>query len=457
MKPNHTSTPSRRALLRRTLNRIESIETGSARALACRGRRPRRPHWRVRTNHCFVTGLDLRPDRRGAGRDTRGRVCSPIQTACLRLNSIPRIARLAIWLIAGAIGGAQLGAAESPAGRWQIHTFAGTGQAGFSGDGGSAARAQLNNPYGLVRGPDRALYICDMGNHVIRKVAPDGTISTIAGTGRRGYSGDGGPARQADLNEPYEIRFDAAANMYFVEMQNHVVRRVSARDHVISTVAGNGRAGFSGDGAPAIQAALKQPHSIQFDRQGNLYICDIGNHRVRKVDLKSGIISTVAGTGERGSTADGAAIQGTPLNGPRAIDFDRAGNLWLALREGNAVYRLDLEAGRIHHAAGIGRSGFTGHGGPAREATLSGPKGISVAPNGRIYFADTESHSIRWIDPKTGRIELAAGTGEKGDGPDGDPRQCRMTRPHGVFVDTDGSVFIGDSESHRVRVLGTIP
>ncbi len=349
------------------------------------------------------------------------------------------------------------GTAKQPtaAARARIVTFAGTGQAGYSGDGGPATQARLDNPFGIVRGPDGALYICDTNNHAIRKVSSDGTITTVAGSGKRGYSGDGGPATQAQLNEPYEIRFDSAGNMFFVERLNHLVRRVNARTRTISTVAGIGKEGFSGDGGPATKAAMKQPHSIQFDRRGDLYICDIGNHRIRKVAMKTGIITTFAGTGERAPTLDGAQIAGTPLNGPRAIDFDKDGNLWLALREGNAVYRLDMKAGTIHHVAGTGEKGFTGNGGPTRQATLSGPKGLSVGPDGNIYLADTESHTIRRIDLASNTIELIAGTGDRGDGPDGDPRACKMARPHGVFVDRDGSVFVGDSEAHRVRVIRT--
>jgi streptogramin lyase len=335
----------------------------------------------------------------------------------------------------------------------QVTTFAGTSQAGYSSDNAPARKAQLNNPYGITRGPDRALYICDMENHRIRKVTRDGNITTVAGTGKRGYSGDGGPAVQAELNEPYEVRFDKAGNIFFVEMRNHIVRRVDGRTKFISTVAGTGKEGFSGDGGLATKAELRQPHSIQFDSEGFLYICDIGNNRIRKVDLSAGRISTFAGTGERLPTPDGAKLLDAPLNGPRAIDFDKDGNLWLALREGNAIYRCDLQAGTIHHVAGTGQKGFTGNGGPARQATLSGPKGISVAADGNVYFADTESHTIRMIDVRKGTVELVAGTGERGDGPEGDPLKCSLARPHGVFVDADGTIFIGDSENHRVRVI----
>jgi sugar lactone lactonase YvrE len=339
------------------------------------------------------------------------------------------------------------------AGQQEIRTFAGTGEKGFSGDGGPAATARLNNPFGVVRGPDGAVYICDTDNHRVRRVGNDGIISTVAGNGRRGYAGDGGPATASELNEPYEIRFDSEGHLLVVERMNHVVRRVDAITGIISTVAGRGEPGFSGDGGPATEAALSQPHSIQFDSRGDLYICDIGNHRIRKVDMRTGTIRTFAGTGERKPTPDGALIAGTPLNGPRAIDFDASGNLWLALREGNAVFRFDLKRGTIHHEAGTGKKGFSGNGGPARLAELSGPKGLAIGPDGNIYLADTESHSIRMLDLKRGTIELIAGTGAAGDGPEGDPLQCRLNRPHGVFVDADGAIFVGDSETHRVRVI----
>lgn len=339
------------------------------------------------------------------------------------------------------------------ASEWTISTFAGTGVRGFSGDGGPATAAQVDNPFGLVRGPDGALWFCEYTGQRIRKVDPDGTIHTMAGSGRKGYSGDGGPALEATFNLPHEIRFDKDGNYFIADMTNHAIRRVDARTGIITTFAGNGTAGYSGDGGPASRAQLKQPHSIQFGPDGSLYICDIGNHVIRRVDMKTGVISTFAGTGKPGATPDGAKIAGTPLKGPRSLDVDVAGNLWLATREGNQVFRLDLKAGTIHHIAGTGKSGFTGNGGPAKAATLSGPKGIAIGADGNVWLADCESHSIRMIDLRTGNLELIAGTGQKGNGPDGDPLHCQMARPHGVFVDRDGSVFIGDSEAHRVRVL----
>ncbi len=333
-------------------------------------------------------------------------------------------------------------------------TVAGSGVAGFSGDGGLAVEADINNPYGLAIGPDGGLYICEIGNHRVRRVdLRTKRISTVAGSGKKGYSGDGGPAPSADLNEPYEVRFDGAGNMYFAEMQNHVVRRVDAHTHLISTVAGTGVAGFAGDGGPAAQALLRQPHSIAFDQQERLLICDIGNLRIRRVDLKTGLIETWAGNGEKKPTPDGSPITGTPLNGPRAITADHEGNLYLALREGNTILKIDTGAGRIYRIAGTGETGYAGDGGPAKSARLSGPKGVAWSPDGFLYIADTESHTIRRIDLKSGIITTVVGTGERGDGPDGDARHCRLSRPHGIFVSAEGKVYISDSESHRVRTL----
>lgn len=335
----------------------------------------------------------------------------------------------------------------------QIATFAGSGQKGYAGDGGPAARARLNNPFGVAKGPDGAIYVCDMGNHVIRRVGTNGVITTVAGTGAKGYSGDGGPALKAELNEPYEVRFDRDGSMYFVEMRNHVVRRVDAATQTIRTIAGTGKAGFSGDGSDAIKAMLNQPHSIQFDSRGDLYICDILNHRVRRVDAASGMIFTFGGTGAKADTADRKKIGRTPLHGPRAIDFDAKGDMWIALREGNAVYRVDMKTGTIFHVAGTGERGSTPKVEFAKRAKFSGPKGITIGPDGIIYLADTETHTILAVNPQRETVQPFAGSGILGDGPDGDALKCRMARPHGVFADADGSVYIGDSEAHRVRVV----
>lgn len=354
---------------------------------------------------------------------------------------------LALLLIIGS----SLHAAE-----WSIATFAGNGKQGFSGDGGPATAAQIDNPFGLVRGPDGALWFCEYTGQRIRKVNKDGTIQTMAGSSKKTTGdnrGDGGPALAATFNLPHEIRFDKDGNYFIADMQNNAIRRVDAKTGIITTFAGTGKAGYSGDGGPANKADLKQPHSIQFGPNGDLYICDIGNHVIRRVDMKTGIISTFAGTGKAGPTPDGAPVAGTTLKGPRSMDFDSKGNLWLCTREGNQVFMIDMKAMRYHHIAGNGKKGSEGDGGPAKAASLNGPKGIALDAGGNAWLADTEGHTVRMIDGKTGNIEHIAGSGEKGDGPDGDPLKCKMARLHGIFVDSDGAVYIGDSEAHRVRVL----
>ena len=326
-----------------------------------------------------------------------------------------------------------------------VTTLIGNGSPGYSD-------RQVNNPYGLAIGPDRALYFCDLDNQRIRRLdLATRRTTTVAGNGQKGYEGDGGAATNASLNLPHEIQFDAAGNLYIAERDSHVIRKVDGKTGIISTIAGTGVAGFSGDGGPASRAQLRQPHSIAVDASGRLLICDVGNHRIRQVDLSSNRIETYAGTGERQPTTDGASLKGTPLNGPRTMAFDREGNLYLALREGNAIFRIALEDATLHHLAGTGEQGYSGDGGPAVRAKLAGPKGLAYA-NGRLYVADTENHVVRCIDIATSMITTVLGTGQRGDGPEPDPLRCALARPHGVLVDS-GRLYVGDSEAHRIRVV----
>ena len=335
------------------------------------------------------------------------------------------------------------GAGAGPA----VTTILGTGAPGYSD-------TTVNNPYGLVIGPDHCLYFCDLDNQRIRKFdLKTRQVSTVAGNGERGYRGDGGPATSAALNMPHELQFDPAGNLFMVERDSHVVRKVDMKTGTISTVAGTGVAGFSGDGGPAAQAQLRQPHSLVFDRDGSLLVCDIGNHRIRRIRLDRGTIETYAGTGEAKATPDGAPVVGTPLNGPRAMAMSPDGDLYLALREGNAVYRIDRATQTLHRVAGTGEQGYSGDGGPALTATLRGPKGLVYAPGGQLYIADTENHVIRQVDLSSGRISTALGTGERGDGPETTPALCKLSRPHGLFVDAAGTVYVADSEAHRIRTL----
>jgi len=335
-----------------------------------------------------------------------------------------------------------------------VTTIAGNGKEITVPSNGPATSTGLSQPFGICTGPDGALYVCEVGAHVVRRIdLQSEMMTTVAGCGRKGYAGDGGPATAAELNEPYEVRFDSHGNMLFVEMQNHLVRKVDAKSGIISTLAGNGTAGFSGDGGPATAAQLNQPHSIVLDNDDRVYICDIRNHRIRVFDPATGLITTFAGTGAGLATPDNAVLEGTPLNGPRALDFDGDHSLYLALREGNAIFRIDLQERTLQHLAGTGKSGYSGDGGPAKQAQLSGPKGVSLSKTGDLYFADTESHTIRVLRKSSGIVETVVGDGKQGDGPDGDPKKCRLNRPHGVFISADNILYIGDSSNHRVRRL----
>ena len=332
-----------------------------------------------------------------------------------------------------------------------IETLAGNGF-NTSRDG-PVEIASLANPFGVIRGPDGDIWFCEYDGHKVRKITQEGNIVTIVGTGQAGYDGDDGPALEAQLNRPHEIRFDRSGNLFIADMSNHAIRKVNASSGKITTMAGTGKAGFSGDGGLATDAQLKDPHSIQFGPDGDLYIADVGNHRIRHIDMQLGVITTFAGTGSTGATPDGVPFRKVPLLTPRTIDFDAEGNMWIALKKANQIFRLDLAKGTIHHMAGTGITGFSGNGGDARLATLSGPKGLSIAPNGDVFIADTESHTIRKIEGKTNKMVLVAGTGKPFDGHDGDPLKCGLIRPHGVFVDLDGSILIGDSENHKIRRL----
>ena len=327
-----------------------------------------------------------------------------------------------------------------------VSTILGTGVPGYS-------NTQVNNPYGIIVGPDGAVYFCDLDNQRIRRLdLKTNVVTTIAGSGEKGYRGDGGPATQASLNMPHEIRFDGAGNLYIAERDSHVIRKVEAKTRVISTVAGTGVAGFSGDGGPGVKAQLRQPHSIVFDRDGTLLICDIGNQRIRRLHLDTGLIETYAGTGQAADTPDGAPVSGTPLRGPRTMALAPNGDLYLALREGNAILRIDARTQTLHRLAGTGEQGYSGDGALATSAKLGGPKGLAYA-RGELFVADTENHAVRRIDLTTGTITTVLGTGVRGDGPEPSPLQCRLSRPHGVLADASGTLFVSDSEAHRIRVL----
>ena len=289
------------------------------------------------------------------------------------------------------------GLVHAPALRAQgvtLTTIAGSGERGLASAGAAALAAPLNNPYGLVESPDgSALLFVDNGSHRILSLQlSSGLLSIVAGTGTAGYSGDGGPATTAQPAQPHEIRFDSRGNLLIAERDNHIIRHVDMRSGLISTIAGiPGSRGYSGDGGPATAAEFNQPHALALDADDNLYICDVLNHRVRFVDSSTGIISTLAGNGEPGpNPASGSLLQ--PLEGPRTLEVTPDGRIFLALREGNRVYELDARNGNLQHIAGTGAVGYSGDGGPALAATFgsTGPGGLT-GPKGLCVSEDSRT------------------------------------------------------------------
>ncbi|MDA1370758.1 MAG: twin-arginine translocation signal domain-containing protein [Proteobacteria bacterium] len=339
----------------------------------------------------------------------------------------------------------------------RVSTVAGTGVAGyeFEGTGGApATETPVNNPYGVVIGPDGALYFCEVDSGRVRRLDLESRrLSTVAGNGEKGFVTESRQPLETPFSAPHEIRWDEQGNLYIVERDGHCVHRIAKTSGLVTTLAGNGEPGFSGDGGIAVLSQLRQPHSIAFDSRGNLLICDIGNQRLRSVNRDSGFIDTLSGTGERVATPDSGPLNGTPLLGPRSVDCDPDGNAYLVLREGNAVFQLDIEGNRLQRIAGTGEQGYSGDGGSATSATFNGPKGIAYSRQDHcLYIVDTENHVIRRMALTTGLIDTVLGTGERGDGPDGDPLGCKTNRPHGVCVH-EGIVYVSDSESHRVRAI----
>ena len=345
------------------------------------------------------------------------------------------------------------GAGGSRAAARRIVTVIGTGTQGTVTDGASAGTSALNQPYGVFVAPTGALYWADFGSdRVLMLERRSATVSVVAGNGVKGHAGDGGSAKMAQLSAPHEVRFDRQGNMLVAERDAHVIRRIDGRTGLISTLAGTGTPGFSGDGGPSDKAQLRQPHSIALDGRDNLYICDIQNNRVRTRDAATGLLTTFAGNGEVNDTPDEAALT-SALHGPRSIDIGPDGTLYLILREGNKVYSIDPLAKTLKRIAGSGEKGYEGDGGPARDAKWNGPKGIAYAPDGSLYISDTENHVIRRVSLHDGNIHTVAGTGTRGDGPDGDPLRCALARPHGLYV-RGNILYIGDSENHRIRAMG---
>ncbi|HVC54933.1 MAG TPA: hypothetical protein VND95_03205 [Stellaceae bacterium] len=336
---------------------------------------------------------------------------------------------------------------------WIITTAIGTGERGFAGDGGPATAAVLNGPFDIAFDAAGNLYFADTFNNRLRRVdAHTGLISTVAGNGDKGYSGDGGKATEAALNEPYGIVVDRAGNLYTADRLNRRVRRIDAASGIITTLAGTAEAGYSGDRGPAAQAGLAEPNGLAFDAaERHLYIADVADHRVRIVDLATGRIATFAGTGAAEHSGDGGPATAAGVFGARAVKLAADGTVYILERQGSSLRAVDPASGIIRTVAGTGARGYGGDGGPALAAVFDAPKEMAIDRDGSLLIVDTENHAIRRIDGASGIVTPLAGGHQGGDGDGGPATRAGLDRPHGAVVGPDGAIYIGDTNNHRVR------
>ena len=329
--------------------------------------------------------------------------------------------------------------------------YAGSGESGFSGDGGPAIKANFKTPAGLAFDPEGNLYIADRENHRVRKIDTSGNISTFAGIGKAGFSGDGGPAVRAKLNLPSGLVADEKGNLYISDRSNDRIRVVDKKG-VIRTYAGTGVAGFQGDAGPALKAQLDKPFGIALDEAENLYIADRNNNRVRKVSPE-GIITTVAGDGGFFFMGDNGPAYRASVAAPTGVAVDKKGNLYIADRNNNRIRLVD-KLGMIRTVAGTGQQDYNGESETARETNLYLPFGLTVDSNDNLLVIDRSHYRIRRIEPKSGKVETVAGNGLKLFAGDGGPATgATLSFPHGMFVDKNDNLIFSDKGHYRIRKI----
>ncbi len=333
-----------------------------------------------------------------------------------------------------------------------ITTIAGKDSAGYSGDGGPAINAKLYSPDGICIDKGGNLYIADAGNSKIRKIDhATGIITTIAGSGGHGYFGDGGAASNAKLWVPTDVFLDTTGNIYIADANNYRIRKITASTGIITTIAGIGISGDSGEGGPATGATISQPCGLYVDKSGNVYFTDIDNHKVKKINALTGIITTIAGTGVAGYFGDGGAATDAQLFSPAQVYNDSTGNVFFTDADNNTVRMINVSSGIISTYAGCGTSGYSGNGGPATDALLSVPYGIFIDKLNNVYVTEYGNGTIRKIDGAMGTITAIAGNGTPGFAGDGGPALGACLIPEDICFDSNGTMYIADYENNRIR------
>jgi DNA-binding beta-propeller fold protein YncE len=319
---------------------------------------------------------------------------------------------------------------------------------------GLAVDARLNGPFGVDFDKAGNMYIVELPGQRALKVDAGGNLTVVAGTGEKGDSGDGGPARKARFNSMHSLAIGPDGVIYLADTFNNRIRKLDPKTGIVTAFAGTGKRGFSGDGGPALKAEFGGIYSVTFDAKGEkLFLADLDNRRIRAIDMASGIVRTVAGNGKKGVPEDGADALSAPLVDPRAVAVDRKGNIYILERIGHALRVVDA-GGKIRTVVGTGKKGATGDGGDARKATLGEPKHICIDLDNNVIIADSANHLIRKYLPKDGKIIRLAGTGKKGKSGWADgPLKTSFDEPHGVFVHPSGALYIVDSLNDRIFKL----